>query len=155
MATAPTNDNTDGYASTVDSTVRTNLDGYSAWQKSLKLAASRWKESFGAFRACGDNRLTPRTVSLSYYHWYEYMDRQSVRSTRLTPWTLSLSYYHWYEYMDQHSVRSTGLTPPQTVSLSYYHWYEYMDRQSVRSTGLTPPQTVSWSSYIIKTEQFH
>jgi len=67
-------------------------------------------------------RLTLQIVSLSYYHWYEYMDRQPVRSTRLTSRAVSLSYYHWYEYMDRQPVRSTRLTL-QTVSLSYYHWY--------------------------------
>jgi len=69
-------------------------------------------------------RLTPRTVTQSYYPWYKYMYRQSACSTRLAPQTVSLSYYPWYEYMDWQSVSSTRLTL-RTVSLSYYHLYKY------------------------------
>ena len=108
----------------------------------VSLSYYQWYKSMDQ-QSVRDTRLTPWTVSLSYYQWYKSMDRQSVCDMTLTLWTVSLSYYHGYEYMDRQSVRDTKLTP-WTVSLSYCHWYKYMDRQSVHSTRLTP-WTVSLS----------
>ena len=111
-------------------------------------------------------RLTPWTVSLSYYHWYEYGSAISPQYkadpvdslTELLPlvwiwvgnqsaaqaWPRGQS--HWVTTirmnMGRQSVRKTRLTP-WTVSLSYYHSYEY---------GLIRRE-VSWSSWVIKTEQ--